>query len=112
MRKLLSLLVASILTLGLVASTASADPAKGQKIYLKFMKKDFGMNGVKFCQLHSQDEWADLFANDAAKFKEVFIAKFPDAKKFLEGKKFKKLMPHVKDFAIEYANDSGNVPAC
>jgi hypothetical protein len=112
MKKLLSLLVASFLTLGLVASTASADAAKGQKLYLKFLKGKFDMNGVKFCAKYSQDEWEELFEGNAEGFIKEFGAKYPKSKGFLEGDKFQKIKGHIKDFAIEYANDSGNVPSC
>jgi hypothetical protein len=112
MKKLMSLLVASFLILGLAASTASADATKGQKLYLKFLKGKLGMNGVKFCSKYSQDEWEELFEDDASAFIKEFSSKYPDAKNFLEGAKFQKIKGHIKDFAIEYANDSGNVPSC
>lgn len=112
MKKLVTLLLMAFLGLGLVASTASADVAKGQKLYLKFLKDKFGYNGVKFCAMHSQGEWKDLFDNNAAGFIKEFGAKHPDAKTFLEGEAFQKYAPDIKDFAIEYANDSGNVPSC
>jgi hypothetical protein len=113
MKKLVTLLLTAFITLGFVASTASADAGKGQKLYLKKLKKHFGYNGVKFCAQHTQDEWEELFANDAAGFIKAYGDKHPSAQKFLNSDKFKtKLAPHIKDFAIEYASDSGNVPSC
>ncbi len=32
--------------------------------------------------------------------------------KYFKSKKFKKRAKHLKDFMVEYAKDSGNVPAC
>jgi hypothetical protein len=112
MKKLVTLLVTAFITLGVMATTASADVQKGQKLYLKFLKPNFGYNGVKFCALHSQDEWEELFEDNAAGFIKAFSEKHPGAKTFLEGDKFQKFAPHIKDFAVEYANDSGNVPSC
>jgi hypothetical protein len=112
MKKLVTLLLTAFITMGVVATTASADVAKGQKLYLKFMKKHFGYNGVKFCAQHTQDEWEELFENNAAGFIEKYSGKHPNAKNFLNGAKFQKFAPHIKDFAIEYASDSGNVPSC
>ena len=108
----MSLLVASFLILGLAVSSASADAAKGQKLYLKFLKGKFGMNGVKFCAKYSQDEWDELFEDNAASFIKKFSTAYPSSKKFLNGKKFQKIKIHIHDFAYEYANDSGNVPSC
>ena len=38
--------------------------------------------------------------------------KFPGLESFLKGDKFEKFMPDIKDFCIEFASDSGNVPSC
>lgn len=107
MKKFASLLLAIFLGLSFVTTTAMADAAKGQKLYLKYMKKILGMNGAKFAAQHTQDEWEELFEDDAAGFKKKF-----GPNKFFDGEKFKKIAPHIKDFAIEYASDSGNVPSC
>ncbi len=111
MKRVTGLLLAIFLGLSLATSTALADPAKGQKLYLKYMKKTTGMNGAKFAAVHTQDEWEELFEEDGAGFKKEFGTS-DRAKKFFGGKKFEKIMPHIKDFVIEYASDSGNVPSC
>lgn len=112
MKKILTLLISSFLLVGVVSSSALADAAKGQKYYLKFFKKKTGLNGAKFATQHTQDEWKALFDNNAAGFIQTYSKKFPAMEKFLNGKKFKKYMPHIKDFVVEYASDSGNVPSC
>lgn len=111
MRKLSALLLATFLGLGLCVSTASADAAKGQKLYLKFMKGPTGLNGAQFAAQHTQAEWEALCADGGAGFIEEYSAKFPDAEKFLKGK-FKRFQPDICDFVINYASDSGNVPSC
>ncbi len=113
MTKLIKVAAASLIVAGLFATTASADAATGQKYYLKTMKKFTGFNGVKFAAMYSQAEWEDRFANGGEGFIKEFSEKFPDMANFLSGDTFKeKIMPHIKDFAIMYANDSGNVPSC
>jgi len=110
MKKILSILLASFLLVGMMSSSALADAAKGQKYYLKFFKKKTGLNGAKFAVQHTQDEWKAYFANDAEKFITEYSKTYPKMKKFLNDAKFKsKYGKHIADFVIEYANDSGNV---
>ena len=90
-------------------TTLSADIKKGQKAYLKQCKKCHG-NGTKGDAMKSQDEWEEAFEDDAAIFIEWHAG--TKAEKYVNGKKFKKYAPHLKDFLYEYANDSGNVPSC
>lgn len=112
MKTLLKVAMASALAFGVLTSTAYADPATGQKYYLKFFKPKTGYNGTKFAAMHTQAEWKALFENDAAGFKKEFGEKHPELKEFLESETFKKIMNDIRDFAIEYAKDSGNVPSC
>ena len=103
-------LIISILTaVSLLGSVASADVKKGQKAFLKTCKKCHG-NGTKGAAMHSQDEWEALFANNAETLVKAHVG--DKSEKFFNGKKFKKLSPHLNDFLNEYANDSGNVPSC
>ena len=112
MNKMLKQLLV-VLALTMFGATASyADAAKGQKVYLKKFKSKFELNGAKFAALHSQSEWEELFANDAAGFIKEFSAKYPGAADYLAKPKTLKKINLIKDFCIEYANDSGNVPSC
>ena len=111
MKKFSSLILSGFLMASVLSTSAMADPAKGQKLYLKYLKKTVGFNGAKFAAKHTQDEWEELFENDGEEFKKEFGSN-DKTKKFFEGEKFKKIMPHIKDFVIEYASDSGNVPSC
>lgn len=109
MKKQTSVLMAIIVALGLMSTSASADIKKGQKGYLKTCKKCHG-NGTKGASMQTQDGWTELFANDNA----LIIKKHAGTKgeKFFGSKKFKKLAPHLKDFLFQYGSDSGNVPSC
>ncbi|MCR4941471.1 MAG: hypothetical protein K5978_01580 [Campylobacter sp.] len=112
MKRFATLLLSAFLVLGLASVNAMADAAKGQKYYLKFMKDGAGLNGADFAHQHTQAEWEALFDADAKKFIDEYSTKFPKLKDFLNGDKFKKFMPHIKDFVIEFASDSGKVPSC
>ncbi len=107
MTKLLKIVLAGALFLGVASTTASADVVKGQKLFIKKYKKACGFNGAKFASKHSQDEWTAI--KEAGKFKEEFMKICPEVK---EEKLKDKYMPHIFDFSLEYANDSGNVPSC
>lgn len=113
MKSLALKLIAALAVVGLAFSTASADAVKGQKYYLKTMKPKLGYNGTKFAAKHTQAEWEALFADNGKGFIEEFSKEQPSLKDFMNSDKFKeKIMPHIKDFAIKYASDSGNVPSC
>jgi len=112
MKKVLGLLVSAFLVVGMMSSSAFADAAKGQKYYLKYMKDGSGMNGAKFATQHTQAEWKVLFDGTGEKFVTEYSKKYPGLDGFLKGEKFQKFMPDIKDFCIEFASDSGNVPSC
>ena len=105
MNKLLKLALLGAVTLTLSTTTASADAAKGQKLYMKKLKKDCGMTGAKMAAKHSQDEWESKKDNLADEIKAIC----PDVKdKALKDK----YLEHYYDFFYDFANDSGNVPSC
>jgi len=112
MKKVIGLLVTVLFIAGLMSTNALADAAKGQKYYLKYMKNDSGLNGAKFASQHTQAEWKALFDGKAEKFVAEYSKKYPGLDGFLKGDKFEKFMPDIKDFCIEFASDSGNVPSC
>jgi len=112
MKQLIKIILLGALLGSLGSSVLMADVKKGQKAYLKTFKSKFKMNGTKFATLHTQAQWEELFANEGEGFKKEFTANYPKSKKTLEKKNIWKKLQHVKDFAIEYASDSGNVPSC
>lgn len=105
MKKFLSLLLLAIVCLGFIGTSTYADTAKGQKIFIKKMKKPCGMTGGDMAVKHTQEEWKAI--NDAGKLNDELIKFCPDAKPLKDS-----YVPHVYDFLHNYASDSGNVPAC
>lgn len=106
MTKLVKLAIASALIMGVGATTLSADAAKGQKIFSKFLKGPCDMSGAKFAAKHSQDEWD---AVKGAKFEAEVIKICPKVKAGLLNAS---QLENIFDFSRAYANDSGNVPSC
>lgn len=107
MKTITKIAMACTLILGLGVTTASADVVKGQKLFIKKMKKSCGFNGAKFASKHSQDEWETIKSD--GKFEDEMIKLCPNVKK---GAIKESWQQHIYDFSYEYANDSGNVPSC
>lgn len=105
--KLLKIALAATLVFGVAATTASADSGKGQKLFIKKLKKPCGFNGAKFAAKHSQDEWEEIY--EAGKFEDEIIKFCPKVQK---GDVKESWIEHIYEFSYEYANDSGNVPSC
>ncbi len=100
-----------IIGLGLLATTASADADKGQRIYQKKLKSVCGFSGGVFAAKHTQDEWAD--AKDNGELGKVMTEACPAGKDFFDSSKFKKkFSSHLYDFVNDFASDSGNIPSC
>ncbi|TLT07850.1 cytochrome C [Aliarcobacter thereius] len=105
--KLLNLLLASFLALAITSTSLMADASRGQKVFIKFLKEPCGMDGAIFALKHTQDEWRQIKADGKA---EAEIMKF--CPNYVEGSVKERLLDSVMDFSIEFASDSGNVPAC
>lgn len=107
MNKFLKLVLAGAMVLAMSTTVASADVAKGQKLYLKKLKSSCNMNGAKMSAQYSQDEWEDIGKGDglATELKKMCPTVKDKALK-------SKYLEHYYDFFFEYANDSGNVPSC
>ncbi len=108
-KKTTSVLLSSLVALGMLSTAANADIKKGQKAYLKTCKKCHG-NGTKGAAMHTQDEWEELFENNAEGMIKAHAGDKSEA--FFKGDKFQKMAPDLKDFLYEYGSDSGNVPSC
>lgn len=106
-----TLLVAAMLSTA-IGSSLYADANKGQKYYLKSLKSKFSMNGTQFAGQHTQDEWEELFEDKGEGFIKEYSLKYPKAQKFLQNPKSWKKLQHIRDFAVKYSSDSGNVPSC
>jgi Spy/CpxP family protein refolding chaperone len=107
MTKFTKLALAALLGIAVMSVSASADAAKGQKIYAKKLKKVCGMNGGDFAKNHTQDEWTKIKEDGKLKDEIKSICKDADTDKIKD-----KFLPDLSDFTINFASDSGNVPSC
>jgi len=107
MNKIVKIALGATVILSLGATVASADAAKGQKLYSKKLKKACGINGGAFAGKHTQDEWKEI--QDSGKMADEIKNICPKVKdKSLKSKYLK----DYYDFAHDFASDSGNVPSC
>jgi len=106
---LLVLLSLTILTL----SSSDAAIYKGQRVFVKKCLKchDSGQNFVAKYKMKKWKRWMKKKGKPLAKLH----LKNKSAKKswrYFKSKKYYKKSKHLKQFLVEYAKDSGNVPAC
>ncbi len=107
MNKIAKIALAATIVLSVGATTASASPEKGQKLFTKKLKKACGISGAAVAGKHTQDEWSEINSDGkmAAEIKNIC----PNVKdSSLKGK----YLEHYFDFFKEYGSDSGNVPSC
>lgn len=105
-----------VLSISVFTSIAlSAAVYKGQGEFVKRCSKCHNAGQV-FVATKNKREWNLVMKNNAEKLVEVHIqSKDENAEpshEYFQSKDFAKNSKHLKDFLLEYASDSGNVPAC
>ena len=105
----MSVLALTVLGLG----SANAAVYKGQKAYVKKCKKCHG-GGLEVAAAKKRNTWKKLLKNNGEELAKLHLEnnKAKASWKYFESKKYTKSSRHLKDFMVEYAKDSGNVPAC
>jgi Spy/CpxP family protein refolding chaperone len=105
MKKVLSMVATALLITSVASTSMMASPAKGQKLYLKKLKKACGINGAKMAGKHTQAEWEEF--KEAGTLEDELKKQCPNLKDVKD-----KYIPDLFDFLYEYGSDSGNVPSC
>jgi mono/diheme cytochrome c family protein len=99
----------------LIAGSTSLNAAtyKGQKIYMDACKDCHG-GGQEFAASKKQRLWAKLMDNKGEKLADIHLnsKKAASSWDYFKDRSYSKGARHLEDFLIEYASDSGNVPAC
>lgn len=99
----------------LILSFSSADAAiyKGQKEFVKQCTKCHE-SGQTFVSKYKMKEWKKMMDKKGKPLADMHLAN-PEAKKswkYFSSSKYTKKSKDLKQFLMEYAKDSGNVPAC
>jgi len=99
-----------LLLMGLVTSTISADPVKGEKLLIRAVHDDCVLPAPRIAMAHSQAEWNTIF--QSGKMEEE-VAKLCQRKTTLEpfSTRCSKYAEDIHEYMEHYANDSGAIPA-
>ncbi|MFZ2889884.1 cytochrome C, partial [Sulfuricurvum sp.] len=86
---------------------------KGQKIYIDSCKECHG-GGQELAASKKQRIWEKLMDNKGEKLAEIHLSskKAASSWEYFNDRSYTRGAKHIEDFLIEYASDSGNVPAC
>ena len=110
MRKVLFVFL-SLACFSLTSSNAAV--YKGQKYFVKTCVKchDSGQAFVSEFKMKQWKKWMNKKGKLLAKI-HIESEKAQESHKYFQSKAFAKQSKHLKQFLVEYAKDSGNVPAC
>ena len=110
MKKLLLLfLTVTFLTL----TVANASLYRGQRIFVKKCLKCH-TEGQDFIKTYKMKYWKKVMRKKGKKLAEIHLKseKAKKSWKYFKSRRYSKKSKHLKQFLVEYAKDSGNVPAC
>ena len=96
-----------------ISSPMNAAIYKGHRVFTKVCNDCHG-SGVMFVSKKTISQWKKMMKKKGEKLSKLHL-KSKKAKaswKYFKSKKFTRKTKHLKDFLLEYAKDSGNVPAC
>lgn len=93
--------------------TAHAAVYKGQREFVRNCVKCH-KEGQVFIATKRKIEWKSYTKAKGKKLMELHLSskKAEKSHDYFEGRKFSRGVRHLEDFLLEYAKDSGNVPAC
>ena len=94
-------------------SSSNAAIYKGQRVFVKKCLKchDAGQSFVSTYKMKKWKKWMKKKGEPLAKL-HLKNKKAKKSWKYFKSRKYTKKSKHLKQFLVEYAKDSGNVPAC
>jgi hypothetical protein len=109
MAKLLLILISVML----FSLSSEAAIYKGQRIFIKKCLKCH-KEGQNFIAKYKMKKWKKWMKHKGKPLAELHLKneKAKKSWKYFKSKKYAKKSKHLRQFLVEYAKDSGNVPAC
>lgn len=100
-------------TIMVSSAILNAAAYKGQKIYMDSCKECHG-GGQALAGGKKQRAWEKLMDNKGEKLADIHTSskKAQPSWEYFNSRGYLKDARHLEDFLVEYASDSGNVPAC
>ncbi|MBU1658072.1 cytochrome C [bacterium] len=97
----------------LTLATSSAAVYKGQKIFVKECVKCHA-SGQVFVATQNMKDWKKLMNKNGKGLADLHLGKekAKDSWEYFDSSIYAKKTKHLEQFLVEYAKDSGNVPAC
>lgn len=97
----------------LAASVLSGATYKGQKVYIESCKDCHG-GGQELAASKKMSTWEKFMDQKGERLADVHMSskRAQASWEYFQSRKFTKDSRHLEDFLVEYARDSGNVPAC
>ena len=97
----------------LLSISASAAIYKGQRVFARKCAHCH-KHKLTFIKEKTIFEWEELLANKGKPLAKIHL-KSKDAQKswdYFQSKRYQKKLRHLREFLVEYAEDSGNIPSC
>ncbi len=93
--------------------TSEARVYKGQKEYIRKCKKCHD-HGQEIAKSRKKRSWKKMMKSKGELLAKIHLKsrKAKHSWKYFKSSRYKKKSKHLRDFFLEYAKDSGNVPAC
>lgn len=93
--------------------TSEAAVYKGQRVYVKECRHCHG-GGQSIAASKNMRTWKKMLKDKGADLAAIHLSndKAKDSWEYFNSDKFQKKAKDLKDFLVEYAKDSGKVPAC
>ncbi len=94
-------------------TTADAAIYKGQRIFIKKCLKCH-KSGQNFIAKYKMRQWKKLMKKKGKPLAELHFQsqKAKKSWKYFKSRRYYRKSKHLRQFLVEYAKDSGNVPAC
>ncbi len=106
MKKVIRLLVLSLLGLSLITSTAYASSHRGKAFYASTLKEPCGFDGSIMGKKYTINEWRTFY--NEKKLDTVIRTLCPKSPEITDEKD----LTNLYHFLSSFASDSGNVPSC
>jgi len=110
---LLKKLFYMLFVISITFTSLNAAAYKGQALFQK-MCLDCHGKALEFVIAKDTPEWTKLMEDKGSPLLLIHVksSEAEESWKYFKGKRFPKHVRHYKDFFLEYAADTGNIPAC